>query len=162
MNTKFKNFRVEPAFEELFSFSGKAEKIEHRAQMISFRILSEVQRICDEKEIKMKDLAELVDTSASYITQLFRGNKQVNTAFMARFEEAINMIFEIGLQHEKEQHDDLSRNHVSVAAIRKSKEINPAYAYYAAIKGGKEDKTGELVQKMAEKNVGRDKVKQIA
>jgi len=162
MNTKFKNFKVEPAFDELFSFSSEAEKIEHRAQMISFRILSEVQKICDEQNIKMKELAALVNTSASYITQLFRGNKQVNTAFMARFEEAMDMVFDISLQKEKEQHDELSKSQLSADTIKKSMQVNPAYVYYSAVKGNSQDKTGELLKKMSDNNTVLNKVKQIA
>jgi transcriptional regulator with XRE-family HTH domain len=97
---KSKNLKVEPGFEDLFSFSDKEEKTAHRAQMISYRILSEIEKICDERNIKMKDLAAMIGTSASYITQLFRGNKQVNTAFMAKCEEAFNMSFNFSIHYD--------------------------------------------------------------
>src|ERR1700754_4071078 len=110
MNTKSKNLKIEPEFEDLFSFSNKKEKLDHRAQMISYRILSEIEKICDEKNIKMKDLAAMVDTSASYITQLFRGNKQINTAFMAKCEEAFNMSFNFLIHCENKENNEFIKN----------------------------------------------------
>ena len=103
MNTKLNNMKINPAFEELFSFGSKNERIEHNSQMISFRILSEVEKLCVEKKIKKKELAEMVGTSRSYITQLFRGTKQINTDIMARFEDVLNMHFEVKIKLNDEQ-----------------------------------------------------------
>ncbi len=102
MNTKLNNMKVNPEYEALFSFGSKKEKIEHDAQMISYRILSEVEKVCEENKINKKTLAEMVGTSRSYITQLFRGTKQVNTDIMARFEEALNISFQIKVKLNKE------------------------------------------------------------
>lgn len=97
MSTKSSSTAIQPGFEDLFAFSSEEDKLDHRAQMISYRVLSEVETICEEKGINKKELAEMVNTSASYITQLFRGDKHVNTSIMAKFEEALEMRFEIKL-----------------------------------------------------------------
>lgn len=73
----------------------KQDHIDHAAQMISYRILSEVERLCDDKVISRKELAGMLGTSASYITQLFRGNRRVNMEFIAKIERALNIQFEI-------------------------------------------------------------------
>jgi hypothetical protein len=148
MNTKSRNFKVAPEFEHLFSFSNDEEKLEHRAQMISYRILSEVEKFCDLHNMKMKDLAKMIDTSPSYVTQLFRGNKQVNMNFMAKFEEVTQMLFDFTLMPEKEQHDELSWYQYSAEAFKKVKEANPGKVYCFAIDGGKTDKTNQLVNKL--------------
>jgi len=106
MNTKLNNAAINPEFESLFSFKNNEEKIEHNAQMISYRILSEVEKLCEEKNIKKKDLADLVETSRSYITQLFRGTKHVNTQIMARFEEALNVTFDFRIKLNEESHEE--------------------------------------------------------
>jgi|GEM_PF-298491 len=98
MNTKLRNVEINPEYADLFSYKTKEEKLEHNAQMISYRILSEVEKVCEEKKIKKKDLAEMVGTSRSYITQLFRGSKQVNTWIMAQFEDALDISFNIKIQ----------------------------------------------------------------
>ncbi|WP_173003185.1 helix-turn-helix transcriptional regulator [Chitinophaga sp. SYP-B3965] len=92
---------INPAFEDLFTFKNEEEKIEHEAAMISFRILSEVEKLCDDRKIKRKDLAEMTGTSKSYITQLFNGKKSINTYFMAKLENVLNVTFETRLKLNK-------------------------------------------------------------
>jgi plasmid maintenance system antidote protein VapI len=150
MNMKSKNFKVEPGFEDLFSFSDKKEKIEHRAQMISYRILSEIEKFCEERNIKMKDLARLVDTSPSYITQLFRGYKHVNTAFMAKFEEAVDMTFHFNVRPEKELHDENFKMKMTAEALKGLKAMNPDYNFYYARPGKCVNKTEEFLTEMQE------------
>jgi transcriptional regulator with XRE-family HTH domain len=162
MNTKSRNFKVAPEFEQLFSFASREEKIEHRAQMISFRILSEVEKICEMRNIKMKDLAKMIDTSASYVTQLFRGNKQVNTAFMARFEEAMNMIFTFSLNKEKEMHDEASWQQLLTDTLKRLHENHPGRVYCMPVKGGAKDRTDQLLDSLLDKKPGREQAKQIA
>jgi hypothetical protein len=162
MNTKSKNFKVAPEFEELFSFSNDKEKLEHRAQMISYRILSEVEKVCEEQNIMMKDLAKMVNTSASYITQLFRGNKQVNTAFMARFEEAMNMAFTFAVHKEKEMHDELSLHQFTTDVLKKVHNANLGSIYCFSVKGGKNDQTNQILETLLDTNSGINPAKQIA
>lgn len=108
MNMKLNNIVTNPAFDELFRFNNEDEKIEHDAQMISYRILSEVEKICDEKNIKKKELAQMTGTSKSYITQLFNGTKSVNTVILAKLEEALHVTFEVKLK-KKEKVKSITR-----------------------------------------------------
>lgn len=148
MSTKLNNIKIQPGFEELFSFSNKGEEIEHRAQMISYRILSEVEKICEEKGIKKKDLAKLVDTSASYITQLFRGDKQVNTNIMARFEEALEMLFEVYVKTANESHLDCMVKQLRKDKIEKFQMYNDVYTCYFVEKKQRSKQTNALVEEM--------------
>ena len=113
MSTKFKNLEVNPEFEDLFAFKSYDDKIKHNAEMISFRILSEIEKLCAEKKIKKKDLAEKIHTSKSYITQLFRGTKQVNTIVMGKFEEALDISFEIKVKLNQESNDEFISKQIS-------------------------------------------------
>ena len=74
LNTKTE---IKEAFESAFSSIDAKEDFEHNARMIMYRFLSEVERISDEKNLNRKELAALIGTSPSYITQLFRGNKKL-------------------------------------------------------------------------------------
>lgn len=94
--------KLNPKYEPMFSFGTKKEEIAFHSQMISYRILSVVETVCTEKNIRKKDLAALVGTSRSYITQLFRGTKQVNTVMMARFEDALGFSFEVNYKMDTE------------------------------------------------------------
>ncbi len=104
MSTKLKQHQINPEFADLFSFDSEKEEREHNAQMISFRILSEVEKVCEEMEMNKKQLAAKVKTSASYITQLFRGDKHINMDMMARFEEAFNSCFEVRMRFNTQTH----------------------------------------------------------
>ena len=109
MSTKSNNIIINPAFDSLFTFKNEEEKIEHDAGMISLRMLSEVEKFCDDRNIKKTDLAAMVGTSKSYITQLFRGDKNINANIMARFENALGVTFETRLKPKEETQDEQIR-----------------------------------------------------
>ncbi len=95
MNTKSKTTAASKTLESLFKFESKEQKTQHNAQIISYKILSEIEEILEQRNLKKKDLAEKIGISKSFITQLFRGTKTVNTNLMAKFEEALDIIFDI-------------------------------------------------------------------
>ena len=68
-------YNIAPEFETLFAFKNKAEEIEHEAKMITQKILSEIDKLNNNKPILKKELAKTLGTSASYITQLYNGTK---------------------------------------------------------------------------------------
>lgn len=71
------------------------DTVDDRAQMICYRILSEVERLCDNGIINKKELAGKLCVSPSHITQLFRGHRRVNMDFIAKIEHVFNIQFEI-------------------------------------------------------------------
>jgi|GEM_PF-1026282 len=106
MNTKLLNHNVNPEYADLFTFKNENEEIEHEAQMISFRVLSEVEKACEGLKIKKKDLAEKIGSSKSYITQLFNGSKSINTTLLAKFEKILDATFEIKLRLNSDSYCD--------------------------------------------------------
>ena len=60
-----------------------------------YRFLSEVERISEEEGLNRKELAALIGTSPSYLTQLFRGNKIINLQTIAKFQKVFDLTFEI-------------------------------------------------------------------
>lgn len=152
MNTKLNNVQINPEFEDLFSFQSKEEKIEHDAQMISYRFLSEVEKVCEEKKIKKKDLAETLGTSRSYITQLFRGNKQVNTYILAKLEDALDISFEINAKLNEDTKEDFLAKQLPVSFFNNKRHTANGCIMYC-FNGGKQiDKTNEIVAMMETEN----------
>jgi transcriptional regulator with XRE-family HTH domain len=84
------NIRSE--FQKLFEQSSE-EQIEHRAQMLSYIFLSEAQKTMDRKGWTRKRLAKEIGTSASYLTQLFRGDRLLNFKNVAKIEAALEIHF---------------------------------------------------------------------
>ena len=87
-------YDINPEFEDLFAFKSKDEENEHEAKMIMFRFLSELEKL-NGKPIKKKELAKALETSPSYITQLFRGDKLINLPTLAKIQNAFDFTFEI-------------------------------------------------------------------
>jgi transcriptional regulator with XRE-family HTH domain len=92
---KFKDkYNIEPGYEHLFKFDNIKSEIDHESKMIMFRFFSELEKF-NGKPIIKKDLAKSINTTASYITQLFNGDKLVNLTTLAKIQEAYNITFEI-------------------------------------------------------------------
>jgi len=92
---KSSNEYTNPEFDALFKFDFNEDEIKHEAEMIMFRFLSEIERINDDKPIKKKELAKILGTSASYITQLYNGDKLINLPTLAKLQKAYNITFKI-------------------------------------------------------------------
>lgn len=82
-------------FDSALAFSSEKEEMEHDAQMLAFSFLSEVEKYQALQGINRKTLAEKIKTSASYITQLFRGDKPLNFETLAKMQKALNIRFSI-------------------------------------------------------------------
>jgi len=84
-----------PGYEDLLIFEDINEEDRHNAVMIMFKFLSVIEDVTKDKKLSRKKLAELIGTSPSYITQLFRGDKLMNLLTIAKFERVLNIEFNI-------------------------------------------------------------------
>ncbi len=69
--------------------------IEYETRMLTYRFLNIIDEIMEDENISKKELAEKIGTSASYITQLFRGSKILNLTTLAKFQNALNFQYKI-------------------------------------------------------------------
>ena len=93
MNTKSK--KIKRKFHDLLGFQTEEEKIEHRSKMIMFNFLDIVEKEMANRKMSKKDLAEKLNTSASFVTQLFTGTKTVNLLTIAKLEQIFDIKFQI-------------------------------------------------------------------
>ena len=101
MNTKSSNSaygEIETAFKTMLSFDNEQDQLELDAKIIMAKFLEKVQEISTQKGLKKKDLAEKIGTSASYITQLYRGHKLLNLMTLAKFQRALDIEFEVSIK----------------------------------------------------------------
>jgi ribosome-binding protein aMBF1 (putative translation factor) len=116
MSTNLKSKEdVQQAFNSLFTHEDKKDEVKHRAHMLMFRFLSEVERVAEERKLKKKDIAKMIGTSPSYVTQLFRGDKLINMETLAKFEKELDIEFEIRIRQK-----DQSKEHKIKSAQRKN------------------------------------------
>ncbi len=104
MSTKLrKEMKNKEWFDRLFEFKSPDEKLEHETYMLSFKFMHEVEEAMERQGLSKKQLAERIGTSASYITQLFRGNRLLNLKTLARLQEALNIRFYISEESKEEK-----------------------------------------------------------
>jgi ribosome-binding protein aMBF1 (putative translation factor) len=96
MNTKSNHQKkIKEVFDQLLNSFTEEEKIESDARLIMFRFLDIIERKREQSGWTRKQLAKQVGTSASYITQLFRGDKLINMITLAKFQKVLNFEFDI-------------------------------------------------------------------
>lgn len=158
MSIKSNRLETNPEFESLFTFKTQDEKLEHRAQMISYRILSEIEKLCEERKIKKKDLAIMIGSSKSYITQLFRGIKQVNTSTMAKLEEGLGISFEIKAKSAEETDADFLGKQLEHEILNGKKfRGRKGVFFYCQTANLKRDATKEFVDNIEKKDTKMQK-----
>lgn len=89
------NEEIQKAFFEAIKKSDENIDIGFLTDMIMYRFLSEVEILSEERKMTRKELAQKIGTSASYLTQLYRGNKLLNLTTIAKFEKVFDITFEI-------------------------------------------------------------------
>jgi len=101
MNTKSSNRaheEIETAFKTILSFDNEQDQLELEAKIIMAKFLEKIQEIAAQKGLKKKDLAQKIGTSASYITQLYRGHKLLNLMTLAKLQKALDIEFDIAIK----------------------------------------------------------------
>ena len=96
MNTKLKN-----EFNKVLQFKNAEDKVEHDSKILMFKFLSIVEQEMEIRNMTKKDLAHKLNTSPSYITQLFRGTKTINLLKLAQLQNLFDIEFEIKLANKK-------------------------------------------------------------
>lgn len=95
MNMKFDAKKLKDAFRNLKRSPINPEDVEHESKMIMYRFLSEIEDLMEKNSMTKKDLARLIGTSPSYITQLYRGSKLLNLPTIAKLQMVFNILFNV-------------------------------------------------------------------
>jgi len=89
-------------YSTLFDFDSPKEEAQHDATMLMFRFLSEIERLEGSERGLKKRLADAINKSQSFITQLFNGDKIINLLTLAKFQKALGIKFKIVAYKENE------------------------------------------------------------
>jgi transcriptional regulator with XRE-family HTH domain len=95
MNMNANNDKLKDKLNSLMSSLSEEDVLDVDKRVLSARFLSEIQKCLDVEEISRKDFAKKMNTSASFITQLFTGNKVVSMEFLAKAQKELNIDFQI-------------------------------------------------------------------
>lgn len=94
---------LQKEFDALLGFENEEERLEHEAQLLAFQFLSGVDACMAKNNIKKKDLASKIGTSAAFITQLFQGDRKPSWNILAKMQDALELEFKIYIK------DDLDK-----------------------------------------------------
>ena len=95
---------ISQEFNEFLSFKTPDEELQHDATMISLRFISEINEILQSNCCySKKDLAEMLGTSPSFVTQLFNGDKKLNMDILAKFQKILKTKFSISTCEKENQ-----------------------------------------------------------
>lgn len=117
MNTKSSNSahrEIETAFKTILSFDNEQDQLELEAKLIMAKFLEKIQEIAAQKGLKKKDLAQKIGTSASYITQLYRGHKLLNLMTLAKLQRALDIEFDIAIKGSEQIKNPVNEENIEV------------------------------------------------
>ncbi len=117
MNTKSSNSahrEIETAFKTILSFDNEQDQLELEAKLIVAKFLEKIQEIAAQKGLKKKDLAQKIGTSASYITQLYRGHKLLNLMTLAKLQRALDIEFDIAIKGSEQIKNPVNEENIEV------------------------------------------------
>lgn len=117
MNTKSSNSahrEIETAFKTILSFDNEQDQLELEAKLIMAKFLEKIQEIAAQKGLKKKDLAQKIGTSASYITQLYRGHKLLNLMTLAKLHRALDIEFDIAIKGSEQIKNPVNEENIEV------------------------------------------------
>jgi transcriptional regulator with XRE-family HTH domain len=66
--------------------------------LVSLRFMKQIDTFLDLNNLNQKELANDLDTSPAFISQLMSGTKKINTSFINKFEKKYNIEFKVLIQ----------------------------------------------------------------
>ncbi|TVR42498.1 MAG: XRE family transcriptional regulator [Cryomorphaceae bacterium] len=94
---------IKELFENSFNELSAEEKTEHNAGILAMKFLGLVDAEMEARHISKKELSQKVGTSASFITQLFMGDRKPSWNMLARMQDALGLEFEVTLARPSQQ-----------------------------------------------------------
>ena len=106
---------IKDKFQFFFENRSKEQRIKHDEFMLMASFLSEIEKVQKVKNFKRNKLAELIGTSASYLTQVFRGDKPLNFNTLAKIQGALKIRFSVDASYKIDTIE--SMNEAAAASI---------------------------------------------
>lgn len=86
---------IQTEFLGLMAFSSPEEEIEFKASLLAMQFLGLADQKMKELNLSKKELAAMIGTSASFITQMFRGDRNPNWNILAKMSKALELEFKV-------------------------------------------------------------------
>ncbi len=76
-------------------FKSEKEKTRLEEELLNLKFITSIETIMEQKDINQNDLAKILETSRSYVSQLFSGFKMINIKTLSKIQKGLNITFKI-------------------------------------------------------------------
>jgi len=80
---------------KMLEFKSEREKTRIEEELLHLKFITSIEEIMDQKDINRTELANILDSSKSYVSQLFSGYKMINIRTLSKIQKALNVTFRI-------------------------------------------------------------------
>lgn len=133
------------AFDSLFD--NQEVDYDTAAKVLASKVLSEISVITDKNKINRKNVAELIGTSASYLTQLYRGTKLLNFTTLAKLQDKLDLDFEIRIKQNEYINSDIDFNYCNYTKEVKHGSKELSWSIYTNLTSENKDSWSKEVKK---------------
>lgn len=101
ISKEYKLEEIEKALQNILEFKSDDEKLQFEVEALHLDTMGVIEKLMKSHKNKIytkKDLAEELNTSQSYITQLFTGSKLINFKTLAKFQRIFNIRFKVDFE----------------------------------------------------------------
>ena len=93
MNSK--NNRSLDKLNRMLEFKSEREKERLEEDLLNLKFITAIEEIMEQKDVNKTDVAEILKSSRSYVSQLFSGNKMINIKTLTKIQKGLNVSFKI-------------------------------------------------------------------
>ncbi len=103
-----KHEKILQDLESLLVIDNEKDKLELEAELLHLKFVKVVEKLMEDEGISKAQLADVLSTSKSYITQLFSGNKLLNIKTLVKLQRVLGFNFKISSEKRKPNFKPLS------------------------------------------------------
>jgi len=93
MNSK--NIKSLDKLNKMLEFKSEKEISRLEEELLNLKFITAIEEIMELKDVNKTELAGVLDSSKSYVSQLFSGNKMINIKTLSKIQKGLNVSFKI-------------------------------------------------------------------
>jgi transcriptional regulator with XRE-family HTH domain len=80
---------------KMLAFKSEKEKSDLEEELLNLKFITSIELMMEQKDLNQNDLAKILQTSRSYVSQLFSGFKMINIKTLSKIQKGLNITFKI-------------------------------------------------------------------
>ena len=80
---------------QMLEFKSSNQKAKLEEELLSLKFIATIEELLEQNDVNRSDLANILDSSKSYVSQVFSGDKMINIRILAKIQRALNVSFKL-------------------------------------------------------------------